>query len=407
MDFPQGKAWSHNFKQISYIDLENRPGFKMAIHQSGDRWYLYTAHFWVSGWTVIDITNPEKPRFVRFIEGPPNTWTLQIQIADGKMITSMERILDGWGGDPKAPYGEGFTSRSLEDPENPKKLGHYYTGGEGTHRNYYAGGNYVHATALPHGYDGHIYQIVDISNPAKPVEVSRWWRQGQWVEGGEGGVEKGLLLHGGAYVKGDRAYLPYSAGGFVILDISDLNKPVMVSDLPFSPPFVSYISVHSAIPLTKKPLVVVNSEAIAENCGEPIGYAAIVDIKDEKNPHLISLFPMPHPPEGMGVKNFCERPGRFGPHNQHQPQFQDVLWQDEDVVFLTYFNAGLRAYDITDPRLPKEIGYFIAPDPMVRRGPLPKSGLATQSEDVIVDARGNVFVSDKNHGLYCLRLERP
>ena len=163
---------------------------------------------------------------------------------------------------------------------------------------------------------------------------------------------------------------------------------------------------HSAIPLTKKPLVVVNSEAIAENCGEPIGYAAIVEIKDEKNPRLISLFPMPHPPEGMGVKNFCERPGRFGPHNQHQPQFQNVLWQDEDVIFLTYFNAGLRAYDITDPRLPKEIGYFIAPDPLIRRGPLPKSGLATQSEDVVVDARGNVFVSDKNHGIYCLRLER-
>jgi hypothetical protein len=37
---------------------------------------------------------------------------------------------------------------------------------------------------------------------------------------------------------------------------------------------------------------------------------------------------------------------------------------------------------------------------------LPKSGLATQSEDVLVDARGNAFVSDKNHGIYCLRLER-
>ena len=66
-------------------------------------------------------------------------------------------------------------------------------------------------------------------------------------------------------------------------------------------------------------------------------------------------------------------------------------------------NAGLRAYDISDERLPKEIGYFLPPDPVKRLGPLPKTGLVAQSEDVVVDARGNVFVSDKNHGIYVLR----
>ena len=81
--------------------------------------------------------------------------------------------------------------------------------------------------------------------------------------------------------------------------------------------------------------------------------------------------------------------------------------QDENLVFLTYFNAGLRAYDISDARAPKEIGYFLPPDPTVRRGPLPKTGLVTQSEDVLADCRGNIFVSDKNHGIYVLRFERP
>ena len=76
------------------------------------------------------------------------------------------------------PYGEGFYIWDLADPENPQRLGHYKTGGKGTHRNYYAGGNYVHTTALPDGYDGHIYQIVDIADPANPKEVSRWWRKG-------------------------------------------------------------------------------------------------------------------------------------------------------------------------------------------------------------------------------------
>lgn len=405
MVFPSGSPCSQGFEAIGYIGLEDRPGFKMALHKAGERWYLYVAHFWCSGWSIVEVTDPARPRFVRHLEGPSNTWTLQVQIAEGRMITSLERIPPGWGDKP-GPFGEGFLIWDLADPENPRRLGHYKTGGKGTHRNYYAGGRYVFATALPDGYEGHILQIVDIADPANPREISRWWRKGQWIAGGESGAPQDTLLHGGAYVVGERAYLPYGGGGFVILDISDLKAPRLVSDLPFSPPFASRIAVHTALPLTRRPLVVVNSEAIAENCDEPLGFAGIVDISREAKPRLISLFPLPKPPQGAPYPNFCAKPGRFGPHNQHQPQFQDILLQDEDIVFLTYFNAGLRAYDISDARQPREIGYFIPPDPTVRRGPLPKSGLVAQSEDVLADARGNIFVSDKNHGIYALRFNR-
>jgi hypothetical protein len=403
--FPKGNALAKNIEAIGYTDLAGRPGFKMAIHKAGDTWYLYTAHLWASGFSVIDITNPTAPRLIRYVEGPPNTWTLQVQIADGIMITSQERIQEGWGNKPDQPFGEGFVIWSLADPENPEQLGVYRTGGKGTHRNFYAGGQYVHATALPDGYDGHIYQIVDISDPAHPVEVSRWWRHGQWTGGGEPGVTYGTLLHGGAYVRGNRAYLPYSAGGFVILDISDVKSPKLVSDLPFSPPFQAYICVHTAVPLIDRPLVVVNSEAIQEQGNEPLGYAGIIDISDEKQPRLISLFPQPAPPAEMGIPNFYSRPGRFGPHNQHQPQYQDVLYHNENLVFLTYFNAGLRIYDIQDARTPREVAYFIPPDPAERRGLLPATGLVTQSEDVLVDGRRNIFVTDKNHGIYVLRYD--
>ena len=398
-------ALAKGIKAVGYIPNEDRPAFKMAIHEVGGKWYLYSAHFWHSGWSITDITDPAAPRFVRFIDGPANTWTLQVQIADGLMITSMEKIPDGWGGDPDGNYGEGFYIWSLKDPENPALLGQYKTGGSGTHRNFYDGGRYVHTTALPEGFDGHIYVVVDISDPANPKEISKWWRPGQWLAGGEPGVPFGTLLHGGAYVKGDRAYLPYSAGGFVILDISDITQPKMVSDLPFSPPFQAFIAVHTAIPLIGRPLVIVNSEAIAEQGDEDLGYAGIVDISNEKAPRLISLFPQPTAPEGLKVSNFYERPGRFGPHNQHQWQSQKTLYFDENIVFLTYFNAGLRVYDISDQRTPKEIAYFLPPDPEKRLGPLPNSGLVTQSEDVLVDSRGNIFVSDKNRGISVLRLE--
>jgi len=405
--FPPGQHWSRNVEPVAYLDLGGKPGFKMALHRAGARWYFYVAHLWEPGWSIVDVTDARHPRFVRFIPGPANTWTLQIQIAEDRMITGLEKIPDNWeagGGARGQPNEEGFLIWDLADPEIPKRLGHYRTGGDGTHRNYYAGGRYVHTAALPQGFDGHIYQIVDIADPARPVEISRWWRKGQWVAGGEGGVPFGTMLHGGAYVVGDRAYLPYSAGGFVILDISDVKRPLLVSDLPFSPPFQSFIAVHTAQPLPERKLVVVNSEAIAENCDEPLGYAGLVDIADETKPRLAALFPLPAPPAGAPFKNFCERGGRFGPHNQHQHQFQEALLRDDDLVFLTYFNAGLRIYDISDARLPREVGYFVPPDPVARRGPQP-SRLVPQSEDVVVDARGFIYVTDKNHGVYVLRFD--
>jgi len=402
--FPPGKHWSLNIEAVAYLDLDGKPGFKMALHNAGARWFFYVAHLWEPGWSIVDVTDAANPRYLRFIPGPPNTWTLQIQIADGRMITALEKIPKKWlpPPDPAVSNEEGFLIWDLADPENPRQLGHYRTGGNGTHRNYYAGGRYVHATALPEGFDGHIYQIIDIADPAHPVEISRWWRRGQWVAGGEAGVPFGTMLHGGAYVVGDRAYLPYSAGGFVILNIANIERPCLVSDLPFSPPFQSFIAVHTAQPLPERNLVVVNSEAIAENCDEPLGYAGLVDIADETKPRLVSLFPLPAPPPDAPFRNFCLRGGRFGPHNQHQHQFQSALLRNDDLVFLTYFNAGLRIYDISDPRLPREVGHFVPPDPVERRGPQP-SRLVPQSEDVVVDARGFIYVSDKNHGVYILR----
>lgn len=404
MSYPPGTHFIQNMDLVGYTDLGGRPAFKLAIHRSKDRWFLYAAALWESGLNIIDVTDPSKPRLVSFIPGPPNTWTLQVQVAEGRMITSMEQIPPGWGDTPGAAYGEGFLIWDLTDPERPRQLGHFKTGGAGTHRNYFDGGRYVFATSRLEGFDGHILQIVDIQDPARAVEVSRWWRKGQWIADGEGGVPHGTLLHGGAYVRGERAYLPYSAGGFVILDISNLREPKLVSDLPFSPPFQSFIAVHTAQPLSNRELVIVNSEAIVENCDEPLGYAGIVDIRNENNPRLISLFPLPRPPENAPYRNFCEKGGRFGPHNQHQWQYQDALLHNEDVVFLTYFNAGLRVFDISDERQPREIAYFVPPDPVDRRGPLPESKLVAQTEDVVVDARGNIYISDKNHGIYILKL---
>jgi formate hydrogenlyase subunit 3/multisubunit Na+/H+ antiporter MnhD subunit len=82
---------------------------------------------------------------------------------------------------------------------------------------------------------------------------------------------------------------------------------------------------------------------------------------------LIGIFPEP---EG----SYCNAGGRFGPHNFHENRRGS--FQSDDIVFLTYFNAGLRVYDVREPRHPVEIGRF-QPSP-------PPGQPAIQINDVFV-----------------------
>jgi hypothetical protein len=397
---------AHNVRLVGYHDLEKRPAFKLALQVVEGRWYVYLSHFWCAGWTILDVTDPAKPDLVKFIPGPPNTWTLQVQVADGKMITSLEQIGGAeWGLDPTKPYEEGISVWDVRNPRDPALLSQFRTGATGTHRNYYDGGRYVHLAAGAKGFDGNIYRIVDIADPRKPVEAGRWWLPEQWAAGGAKPGRPRVFLHGPAYVEGDRAHLSYGAGGMVILDISDVEAPRLVSRLDLGPAFGSWLGCHTVVPYPTRKIAVVNNEAIAEggSAAEPLNYAVIVDIADETKPRVISWLPAPVPVPGSPYKNFGEKGGRFGPHNQHHPQHHPDLEARDDRIYLTYFNAGLRVYDIADAYAPREIGYYIPPDPTERLGLLPKT-LVAQSEDVMVDRRGYIYVTDKNWGLHILQV---
>jgi hypothetical protein len=56
-----------------------------------------------------------------------------------------------------------------------------------------------------------------------------------------------------------------------------------------------------------------------------------------------------------GGGNFCQRGGRFGAHSSNE-SMAPVFYKK--VVFITYFNAGVRAVDVRNPYQPKEIGFL-------------------------------------------------
>lgn len=410
MNIEKGAAL--NVELVGYHDLEERPGFQMAIQKVGDKWYLYLGHFWHSGWTILEVTDPANPRYVKFVPGPEGTETIKVQVAEGIMVTNLQRWIPVPGRRTDLPYEEGILIWDVKDPENPKHLGHWKTGvPDGTHRNYYGGGRYVHCAASAPGFYENIYRIVDIADPANPVEAGRWWLPEQWTAGGAK-LTGAVRLHGPAYPKGNLCFLGYGDAGLLIVDISDVSLPKFVGHLPIYPPLGRPMAVHTVVPLTRRDLCIISSEGIGRDMCEhvfgmkgvlPVNFAGMVDVADPTNPTLISLFPTPVPPEGSPYKNFHEKGGWFGPHNWHEPHYHPDMEDRDDRAYLTSFNAGLRVYDISDPYLPKEIAYYVPPDPKKRLGPLPKDKLVVSSEDILVDKRGYIYVTDKNLGLHILR----
>jgi hypothetical protein len=97
-------------------------------------------------------------------------------------------------------------------------------------------------------------------------------------------------------------------------------------------------------------------------------------------------------PEG----DFATRGLRFGPHNTHENR--PGSYRSAEVVFVTYFNAGLRVYDFADPRDPREIAHWIPQ--------LPEGQPDIQINDVFVADDGLIYVTDRwADGVYVVEPE--
>lgn len=373
---------SSGFRLIGHSDL-NGHGDGMQVMPLGD--VLYVAHFGPSGkgTTILDVSDPTGPRVVRQWDAPPGSHTHKVQVANGLLMTNHELFR----GDGPAPVG--MAIYDLTDPFDPRRVGFIDTGGRGVHRIVYEGGDLAYISATPEGYTGRIWMIVDVSDPTHPTEVGRWWWPGMWRAGGETmelpANEEWLVHH--AMVHGDRAYLGFWNGGMVVIDISELSAPKTVSRLGWD----EGGHTHTCLPLPDRNLVVVTDEAISEGCQEGDRHMVrIVDVTNERAPFVRSICPVP---EG----DFCERGLRFGAHCLHENRPNS--YRSQDLLFVTYFNAGLRVYDTSDADEPVEVGHWI-PE-------CPPNQLAAQINDVYVSDDLTVYTTDRiNGGVYILEPDR-
>ena len=296
----------------------------------------------------------------------------------------------------------------ISEPENPRSISFFNCAGPmsmGVHQLWFVDGEYVHFSGGAEDFtpsnpkDSQIYRCIDVRNPSKPVEVGRWWLPGTRAGDTEPPpprhprFDNGFRAHNtNVYPeRPDRVYLGYLDGGTVILDISDMAHPKMVSRWNPHPPFPGFT--HTILPLFGRDLLIVTDECVTNGAKDWPKLTWVVDARNEENLVPISTLPMPP------LEEFSKRGGRYGSHNLHENR-PGPTFKSSTTVFATFFNAGVRVFDTSNPYRPEEIAYFIPAAPEGSR-----FGVA-EINDVYVDENQIVYAVDRfAGGLYTLEME--
>lgn len=380
-------------------------GEGMSLQVKGERRILWLAHESApKNFTGVDVTEPRKPRVIVQTDLPHAKVRSNSLEASGDVMAVAYQV--------SAPglKPAGFELFDISNPEKPRSISFFDASGptsRGCHQLWFVDGETVHMSCsdpdlTPRNQkDDQIYRIVDVRNPSKPVAVGGWHLPGTMTSDREppprrlpARFDAGFRAHNtNVYPqRPDRCYLGYIDGGIMVLDISDKARPKLVSRWTNSPPYNGFN--HTVLPLFDRGLLLVTDECVQKDGADWPKLVWLIDARDETNLVSISTLPV------TGVKPLLRGGGRCGAHNLHENPPAKGVWRSEDIVLGTFFNAGVRAYDIRDPFAPREIASFVPPAP--EGSPVG----AAQINDVLVDDRGIVFAVDRHSGgLYCLEME--
>jgi len=440
-------AEAHDMELVGHDDLQGRSAYQPTIHQQRGRFVAYVGHHGGraknpltgadedNGTSIVDVSDPARPRYLAHIPGMPG--------GPEQGGAQMARVCDRQGKTYLLrTFGNSVPNAAHEvwdvtDPATPQKVSTVVSGLTSTHKNwwecdtgiaYLISGDLVKTEPLQLGPSGwrtwRMTKIYDLSDPAKPVFIRDFGLAGQ-EPGSTGPIPVAHGAHG-PIVVGNRVYFAHGTSGEGMLQIVDRQKlltgPKEPTAANLTYPEISrlYMSPnwggHTAFPVlgvtiadwaanTKervRDFVVLVSEATANECRESRHATFVVDVTTETRPFSVATFQVP---ESKGA--FCRRGGLFGPHASSE-SFAPIFYRK--LVFISYFNGGVRAMDVRDPYAPREAAFYIpatterTAERCVTNGTR-SCKVAIQTNNVEADERGFVYLADRaNTGLHIVRL---
>lgn len=387
---------------LGHVDMDSGgEGLAMKMTAAGRR-VLFVAHEAPPGcFDVIDVTDPRAPRVIERVPVPvPSLSCNSLDIAGNILAVAGEMPKQG-------DAGGAVRFWDVSDPMRPRFISAFDTSGphsRGTHHVWFESPTRLHIAtgyrdfeAKRPGKDERFYMALDVSDPAKPRELGRWWMPGQRVGDAEPAPES-IPQNGKAPANvqphnidvfpahPNRAYIGYIDGGIVILDTSDIRHPKPVSIVTYDAPGYT----HTAFPLFARNLLVVSEEETENACGDDAHRVTVWDISDEKKPRFLSVAPF-----AANAAALCKLDARYGAHNIFEDKPNQPTYQSDRYIVASFFSGGVRIFDLADPLHPKEAGYYVPATP--------PGHVAIQINDVYVDDRGIVYACDRfNGGLFLL-----
>ena len=377
-------------------------GMSVQIAKDGRR-IIWLAHESApKNFTGVDVSDPRQPKVVVQTDLP------QAYMRSNSLELSGDIMAVAYQTQKAGQQPAGLELFDVSVPEKPRSISFFDCSGatsRGVHQLWFCDGEFVHmAAGAPdftpsHPLDDQFYRCIDVRNPSKPVEVGRWWMPG--TRSGEDvlppprhKLDKGYRAHNTNVYKQrpDRLYLCYIDRGMFVIDNADKAHPKQVAHWTNSPPYTGFM--HTAMPLFDRGLLIVTDESTEDAGKDWPKLVWILDMRDETHPVSIATCPLPP------VDAYKGRGGRFGAHNIHENPPVPTAWQSDQIVLGTFFNGGLRAYDIANPYQPKEVAAFV---PQAPKG---TPAGAVQLNDVFVDEREVVYTVDRHTGgLYILEMD--
>ena len=227
---------------------------------------------------------------------------------------------------------------------------------------------------------------------------------------------------------GERTYLAYLRGGFVVLDTrrvarnelpaegveslnDDLLTPVAnrvtwgAGDRCAGHTAAGCAESHSAVPFPGRPFAFTVDEVYGTltlpSFGWPWGWTRTINVAQPRRPHIIGEYKI-----HQNTTAYTPAPGEneFNSYSSHNPTLTRNLALD------AWHSGGLQAIDIEDPGSPAQAGWFSpAPlasvateDPALSAGP---NKVVMWSFPIVQD--GLIYVIDIRNGLYVLRYTGP
>jgi hypothetical protein len=404
--------FARNMRVVGHSDQGGRPDGVQIMVQRG---FAYVGDMISKGFSVLDVRDAKNSRAVNYVAAPANTWNIHLQVHDDLLLVvhAKDMFAAAEFADERAYYSgalgkivgtaeakrardwsAGLAVYDISKPDGPRRIAFMPVEGGGIHRIWYTGGRWAYVSVLLDGFTDYIFMTVDMSDPTRPHEVSRWWIPGMNLATGETpswAADRRYGLHH-AIIHGDTAYAAWRDAGMVVLDIKDRTKPKLIVHKNWSPPFGG--GTHNCLPLPDRDLLVVLDEAVLDHQEDGLKLIWVFDNRARENPVSICAFPTPT------EADYKSKGGHFGPHNIHENRPGSFV--SSQLIFATYQNAGIRVFDISNPFAPKEAGALVPPQPATLADTRPNRARVIQSADVFVDAKGLIYATDYNAGLYIL-----